>query len=232
MTGMESNGGCSLRCSWQDTCPWGRVFLAEDRGLSLAEEHMTQAASSPESFETVQVTDGSGAPWIDLSTSCGVAALCLASNARVIEIHSLASPGPPLITVEGNKSEENDLFLLFLCHGGEQADAYLLPPGSGYRLKLFGRHPKSVVSVQCLCVVVQQPRSEPVPVDAVSIGDSKDDQIASLRLQVNQLSQQMCVGMEAILHRLQRVELRLDTVENTLESSVRHSPMVQKKEPQ
>lgn len=172
---------------------------------------------------------GSAAPWIELTAagSADITAICVRTNARVLEVHGGQEPLPasdaPLLTHEAEEEEEGSengsVFLHYLC-GGEGSP--LLPAGAACVLKLFGRRPKTEVRVDCVCVVVTPVECATVAATATELNDEENKTSANnadgggweaVALRLTALQQTMMGGMTAVMHRLGSLEKRMAAVE-------------------
>lgn len=194
----------SVRCSWSAAdCPaWLRVLADDGKGggLTAAEEFMESTLEDglPAGAVAAVLEAGVPAPWIQLLCSQPVTALCLSSNARVLEVHQTDGVGgkggtAPVLTAEGRPAAEG-VFLHFL-HSGSAAP--LLPAGVPYRLKLFGRRPKGDVRVLGMCLVVSEGK-----VEEVEVGELEGPRHAAAPAVLGPAELSLLFGIQSALHGL------------------------------
>lgn len=221
-----------VRCSWAASLGASTVLhtFVEENGFDEAEaavQSAMEAGPSSCAASLLPVAGGGAAPWVSVALSAvGVVALGIVCNARVIEVYDGDGGGAPLLTTEAQRcSDAATLFAHFLCHGDNEKGVLLLPHHS-YRLKLFARAPKDVVSLARICLVVRQ-QSEgsgaaSTALEPRTTAPWKTEQpVEGILLQL----QQLLVAMElrfssstaSILHRLDVLEKRVQHIDGRLD---------------
>lgn len=247
---MSAADAVTVTCSWVSNTtgvlPWLHTVVDDEAGggLAAAEALMNRSlgGSCGPGFEPTTIADGSTAPWLQLQCNMSSAlALCLSSNARVVEVHQVDDAGgvaftAPLLTVEGTEAAPG-VYSHFLLNDGV---APLLPAGVLYRIKLFARRPRSVVQVRCCCLVLQSlsstnggaaaPHLRQAPVAPPTLRGGEAQMgcdgpphelppLPTVQSALEHLSRrmdQMAARMDGIDSRLAAVEARLAQVPSTL----------------
>ncbi|KPI83539.1 hypothetical protein ABL78_7424 [Leptomonas seymouri] len=241
---MAAGSSAPLACSWTDDggsladCTVHLCF--EEEGMAQA-EHLVQEAlcTAPVPSTRVTLTNPTVAPWLELTVGdFGIVALCVVANARVLEIHEVTGRGEgddkavtttPLLTQEAQLADASTgLHAHFLCHGGSGA---LFPPMHVYRLKLFGRTPRSEVCVAKVCLVLLRAAVPTLgqclsasPESPAAEGDTQGDTavpsaantleiLLRLQRQFFVMEQRVDAAFECVAQRLARLESRVCCLE-------------------
>ncbi|KPA73248.1 hypothetical protein ABB37_01854 [Leptomonas pyrrhocoris] len=242
---MPTPSPFSLTYSWSGEDDGDRLshrvvcLRLEEEGMERA-ENLVQSAlhTTPLSPTRSTLTNPAAAPWMELTVGDrGVFALCIVANARVLEIHEATGGGTntkgeatataPLLTQEAQLADAStNLYAHFLCHGGGGA---LFPPLHVYRLKLFGRTPRSEVCVAMTCLVLLKEAAVPAPCLATSTdplvagealghtagagGANVVESLLGLQRQLFMIERRVATAFDDVRQRMARLESRVEQLE-------------------
>ncbi|KAK7199054.1 hypothetical protein NESM_000873700 [Novymonas esmeraldas] len=230
---VGASSRCTAECSWADAAAIEACvhYAQHEDGVMEAAESAVQAALTSPYDSSLAHHVGAAAPSLGLRVGrAGVAALCIVSNARVVEIHDDAGAGGavPLATQEAQLSNSAvGLHAHFLCHGDGGA---LFPPERTYRVKFFARTPPTrivVVAVHVILLALSAPpcsAAEPVTpctTAAASPDAAVAGAIVALQHQLFAMERRVGGALSDVSRRLAGLEARVAE----LESASRGGPL-------
>jgi hypothetical protein len=231
-----------LTCSWSADDLGDRtthLCVAED-GMEQAEALVQEALHKPPSSSFITpLTNTTAAPWLQLVVgSCGIVALCVVANARVLEIHEISTEeiinkddaeSTLLLTQEAQLVDAaTGLYAHFLCHGSGGA---LFPSHHCYRLKLFARNPRQEVCVATVCLVRLQTNEStpsapqispevPSPAAAATANTAILEVVLGLQRHLFGVERRVHDALDDVVRRLSRLECRVDRLETPAADTV------------
>lgn len=225
-TCLSASSTAALSCSWADDASLAdrTLHLAlADNGMEQAERIVQAALRTPRTHAVrISLADKVvAAPWLELTVGlCGIAAVCVVTSARVLEIYEVgaanrAATTPPLLTQEAQlRNEATCLCAHFLCHGNGGA---LFPPHHTYRLKLFSRLPSNEACVTRVCLIYTEAAAVPPPLAAPSDSPTLQDK----EKKEGRADGSAVLGEEAVLEAIFGIQRQLLMMERRLGSALR-----------